>query len=140
MPTTKRPRFRHENCAGKLREVAFRGELAKYKYPGTIVDDQSLVLANAYSSSRIKEDIVRQGETASWPYTKVCGAILVQLVVSDKILEKVVSPWLEGSENFILEEDGDSDHGIGRWKNIVTTWEEKYGLKFISRFSRPLAN
>jgi hypothetical protein len=38
----------------------------------------------------------------------------------DEILEKVVGPWLDDGQQFVLEEDGDSGHGTGRNKdNIV---------------------
>jgi hypothetical protein len=40
-------------------------------------------------------------------------------IYRDEILEGVVKLWLDASEEFILEEDGDSGHGTGRAKNIV---------------------
>jgi hypothetical protein len=38
----------------------------------------------------------------------------------DQILEPVVKPWLDAGEHFVLEEDGDSGHGLGK-NNIVQT-------------------
>ena len=35
-------------------------------------------------------------------------------IYRDEILEKVVRPWLEAGEEFVLEEDGDSGYGTGR--------------------------
>jgi len=41
-------------------------------------------------------------------------------IYRDEILEKVVRPWLDAGEQFVLEEDGDSGHGTGRNQdNIV---------------------
>ena len=35
-----------------------------------------------------------------------------QRVYIDTILDPVVRPWVEAGEDFVLEEDGDSGHGI----------------------------
>ena len=54
-------------------------------------------------------------------------------VYRDKILEKVVGPWLDRGDKFVLEEDGDSGHGGGNSKggrlNIVKEWKQAHGLK-----------
>lgn len=50
----------------------------------------------------------------------------------DKILEKVVKPWvtLEGSQAFILEEDADSfGHGSGSKVNLAQEWKHGNGLR-----------
>jgi hypothetical protein len=39
---------------------------------------------------------------------------LSQQVYRDVILQSIVKPWLDASQRFILEEDGDSGHGPGR--------------------------
>lgn len=36
--------------------------------------------------------------------------------------------WLEAGYDFVLEEDGDSGHGIG-WANLLRKWKEEYGFK-----------
>jgi hypothetical protein len=41
-----------------------------------------------------------------------------QQVYRDVILQSIVKPWLDASQRFILEEDGDSGHGPGR-QNII---------------------
>lgn len=48
----------------------------------------------------------------------------------DQILEPIVKPWLNrgGGHDFVLEEDGDSGHGLSK-KNIVRTWKETHGLE-----------
>ena len=51
-------------------------------------------------------------------------------IYKDEILEKVVKPWLDQSQDFILEEDGDSGHGTGRENNIVRIWKQKNGLRY----------
>jgi hypothetical protein len=51
-------------------------------------------------------------------------------IYHDEILEGVVRPWLDAGQHFVLEEDGDSGHGIGRYStNIVKEWKEAHGLK-----------
>ena len=55
-------------------------------------------------------------------------------VYRDSILEPIVKPWLQQAkigkiDDFMLEEDGDSGHGIGK-HNIVTRWKKEYGLKY----------
>jgi hypothetical protein len=50
-----------------------------------------------------------------------------QRVYIDSILEPVVKPWLDRSDKFVLEEDGDSRHGPGR-NNIVWTRKEEHNL------------
>lgn len=52
-----------------------------------------------------------------------------QQIYRDVILEPVVKPWLEAGQSFILEEDGDSGHGLGK-KNIVRTWKEQHKLRY----------
>ena len=49
-------------------------------------------------------------------------------VYINQILEPVVKPWIQSGQDFVLEEDGDSDHGTGS-NNIVRDWKEKNGLK-----------
>lgn len=51
-------------------------------------------------------------------------------VYIDSILEPVVKPWLEASDDFVLEEDGDSGHSYNknRTNNIVTKQKKQYGL------------
>ncbi len=43
---------------------------------------------------------------------------LTHQVQIDSILEPVVKPWITAGEDFVLEEDGDSDHGPSK-KNPV---------------------
>ncbi|KAI9858848.1 MAG: hypothetical protein M1824_004013 [Vezdaea acicularis] len=43
--------------------------------------------------------------------------------------QNVVKPWLEAKHNFVLEEDGDSGHGLDRGRNIVKNWKEQNGLE-----------
>ena len=50
-------------------------------------------------------------------------------VYRDVILEPIVKPWLECGQKFVLEEDGDSGHSIGK-NNIVRTWKEQNGLQY----------
>jgi hypothetical protein len=57
-----------------------------------------------------------------------------QQVYIDSILEPIVKPWLERGDNFILEEDRDSGHGLGR-NNIVRTWKEIHRLKHYFNYS-----
>lgn len=54
-------------------------------------------------------------------------------VYIDSILEPVVKPWIVESHNFLLEEDGDSDHCISK-KNLVREWKEEYKLKSYFNF------
>jgi hypothetical protein len=46
----------------------------------------------------------------------------------DQILEPVVKPWLERGDVFVLEEDGDSGHGLGK-NNIIRKWKNNNNLK-----------
>jgi len=51
-----------------------------------------------------------------------------------EIFEKHVKPWIERGDDFVLEEDRDSGHGIGSKKpdsklNQIQIWKEKHGLK-----------
>ena len=48
---------------------------------------------------------------------------MTERVYIDSILEPVVKKWLDNDDDFILEEDGDNDHGHtnGRGKNPM--WE-----------------
>ena len=50
-------------------------------------------------------------------------------IYKDEILEKVVKSWLkkDGSESFVLEEDGDSGHGTGK-RNVVRDWKVAHHL------------
>ena len=54
-------------------------------------------------------------------------------VYRDEILEKVVGPWLQNGDAFVLEEDGDSGHRGGNSKrgNIVKEWKKAHGLKYF---------
>ena len=38
-------------------------------------------------------------------------------VYVDSILEPMIKKWLDNNDNFILEEDGDSEHGYTRGNN-----------------------
>ena len=51
-----------------------------------------------------------------------------QRVYIDSILEPTVKPWIEAKHDFVLEEDGDSGHGLGK-SNIVRTWKQNNDLK-----------
>ena len=47
----------------------------------------------------------------------------------DEILEKIVKPWLK-TDDFVLEEDHDSSHGIPRGgKGIVQEWKRSNNLQ-----------
>ncbi len=50
-------------------------------------------------------------------------------VYINQILEPIVKLWIQSGQDFVLEEDGDSDHGPGA-NNIVRTWKEKNGLEY----------
>jgi hypothetical protein len=50
-------------------------------------------------------------------------------VYRDVILEGIVRPWLDRGDSFVLEEDRDSGHGIGKGKNIVKDWKQAHGLE-----------
>jgi len=51
--------------------------------------------------------------------TNINGKMSMQ-IYRDEILEGVVRPWLDAGQHFVLEEDGDSGHGTGRYTtNIV---------------------
>lgn len=52
-----------------------------------------------------------------------------QHVYIDSILEAVVKTWLEAGEDFVLEEDDDSEHGSGK-SNIIRDWKDEHGLKY----------
>lgn len=52
-----------------------------------------------------------------------------QRVYIHSILEPVVKSWIENGQKFVLEEDGDSGHGLSKKPNIVRTWKENHGLK-----------
>ena len=45
-----------------------------------------------------------------------------------EILEEHVKPWIQRGDDFVLEEDRDTSHGIGK-KNIVKTWKEQNHLE-----------
>ena len=47
-------------------------------------------------------------------------------VYIDSILEPVVKPWLNRGDDFVLEEDGDPEHGTGKTCNIVNKWKEDH--------------
>jgi len=74
MPKTKRPRrFATKTVLLNYARQLFAEDWIEYKYPGTIIDDWALLLANAYSSSRVGEYIessVRAG-TGRGLYFKV---------------------------------------------------------------------
>ena len=44
-------------------------------------------------------------------------------VYIDSVLEAAIKPWLDQSDDFVLEEDGDSGHGTGKTRNIVKKWK-----------------
>lgn len=46
----------------------------------------------------------------------------------DQILERMVKPWLERSDDFCLEENDDSGHDSGK-NNIVRKWKDNHNLK-----------
>lgn len=48
--------------------------------------------------------------------------------LSDSILKSIVKPWLDRGNNFVVEENGDSSHGISK-SNIVRWWKEENNLK-----------
>ena len=57
---------------------------------------------------------------------------MTQRAYIDQILEPVVKPWIQRGDDFVLEEDQDSGHGMpGKIKktNIVTEWKAKNGLE-----------
>ena len=45
------------------------------------------------------------------------------------ILEQHVLPLLKHGDNFILKEDGDSDHGKANNNNIVRQWKQQHDLQ-----------
>ena len=51
----------------------------------------------------------------------------------DKILEPVVKPWIYLNNNFVLEEDRDSGHGVAKTMTaatkLVKEWKQNNGLK-----------
>ena len=49
-------------------------------------------------------------------------------VYRDQILDLIIKPWLQAGQDFVLEEDRDSGHGVSKY-NIVREWKEEYGLK-----------
>ena len=54
----------------------------------------------------------------------------------DEILEKIVKPWLE-TDDFVLEEDHDSAHGIPRdGKGIVQEWKRENNLQHYFNYTR----
>lgn len=52
-----------------------------------------------------------------------------QKVYKEQILEPVVKSWLDAGQSFVLEEDGDSEHGSSK-SNFVRTWKQEHGLKY----------
>ncbi|KAF1987341.1 hypothetical protein K402DRAFT_412293 [Aulographum hederae CBS 113979] len=48
-------------------------------------------------------------------------------VYEEEILDKHVLPWIQAGQNFVLEEDRDSGHGIGP-NNRIKTWKATHGL------------
>ena len=63
--------------------------------------------------------------------TNTNGKMTAQAYV-DKILEPVVKPWIQENNNFVLEEDRDSGHGISvkltPATKLVKDWKEANGL------------
>lgn len=53
---------------------------------------------------------------------------LTHQVYINSILEPVVKPWIMAGDDFVLEEDGDSDYGPSN-KNPVRTSKEQNGLE-----------
>ncbi len=52
-------------------------------------------------------------------------------VYRDSILEPHVKPWIKRGDDFVLEEDNDLGHGIGKAKtNIVRKWKEDNRLEY----------
>jgi len=50
-----------------------------------------------------------------------------------QILEPVVKPWLERGDDFVLEEDQDSGHGMkGKkpQKNLIQEWKREHHLEY----------
>lgn len=58
------------------------------------------------------------------------GKMSPQMYVN-QILEPVVKPWLLQKQDFILEEDGDSGHGIAKNRNIVRQWKVENNLEYF---------
>lgn len=55
---------------------------------------------------------------------------MTALYYKNTILETIVKPWIDAGEEFVLEEDQDSAHGIMRYgRGIVQTWKRDIGLK-----------
>ena len=56
-------------------------------------------------------------------------------VYRDQILEPIVKPWLEEGQRFVLEEDGDSEHGKAMNKNIIRRWKEENRLNYYFNYA-----
>jgi hypothetical protein len=60
------------------------------------------------------------------------GKMTAQAYV-DKIPKPVVKPWIQNDLPFVLEEDRDSSHGVGKGNTTTTkmvkTWKENNGLQ-----------
>ena len=56
-----------------------------------------------------------------------------QKVYIDQILESIVKPWINVHHDFVLEEDDDLGHRLGK-SNIVHTWKEVNGLEFYFNY------
>lgn len=55
-----------------------------------------------------------------------------------EILEEHVVPWVKRGDNFVLEEDRDSAHGIGKGKNKVQKFKEDNHIEcYFNRSSAP---
>ena len=52
------------------------------------------------------------------------------------ILKQHVLPLLKCDDNFILKEDGDSDHGKANNNNIVRQWKQQHGLQYYFNTSQ----
>jgi hypothetical protein len=53
---------------------------------------------------------------------------MMQKAYIKQILELVVKPLLDSSQDLVLFKDGDSGHGSGK-ENPVRAWKEAHGLK-----------
>lgn len=54
---------------------------------------------------------------------------MTQKAYIEQILKPVILLWIERGDDFVLEEDGDSGHGLGK-SNIVRTWKEENKLEY----------
>jgi transposase len=118
-----------------------RGKLHIYRKPGQRQYPNCIQRANPSKEKDLKR--LHAWGVAGWEFRSPLvfydiplndNGKMTQQFYRDHILEQIIKPWLQSSQSFWLEEDGDSGHGPGK-NNIVRKWKEEHHLSILLQLS-----